>query len=123
MFHRLLMPVGGNLPLPFLVAAVPIAVVLTLLGIARQPAWQALLAGLTVASHILILVWKLPPELALSATIAGTTFAIWPVMWIIFNVAVLKRDQGQDCSMHHGAAGASRNRWSRSSSRCPLCSP
>ena len=48
MFHQMLTPVGGSLPLSFLVAALPIVVVLVLLGVLRRPAWQALLAGLVV---------------------------------------------------------------------------
>ena len=49
MFHQLLTPVGDNLLLSFLVAAVPIAVVLVMLGILRRPAWQASATGLLVA--------------------------------------------------------------------------
>ena len=48
MFHQILTPVGGSLGLSFLVAVLPIAVVLVLLGWARRPAWQASLAGLIV---------------------------------------------------------------------------
>ena len=46
MFNQLLTPVGGSLALSFLVAAVPIATVLVLLGVLRRPAWQASLGGL-----------------------------------------------------------------------------
>jgi len=40
MFHQLLTPVGESLLLSFVVAAVPIATVLVLLGIVRRPAWK-----------------------------------------------------------------------------------
>ena len=46
MFKQLLTPVAGSLPLSFIVAALPVAVVLVLLGVLRRPAWQASLAGL-----------------------------------------------------------------------------
>ncbi len=49
MFHQLLTPVGDNLLLSFVVASVPIAVVLVLLGVLRRPAWQASAVGLVVA--------------------------------------------------------------------------
>ena len=50
MFHQLLTPVGDSLTLSFLVALLPIATVLVLLGLFRRPAWQAALAGLAVGS-------------------------------------------------------------------------
>lgn len=89
MFHQLVEPVAGSLWLSFLVASVPIAVVLVLLGIVRRPAWQASLAGLAVALALAILVWKMPPALAFSSIAAGATFALWPVMWIVFNALLL----------------------------------
>ena len=49
MFHQLLTPVGNALLPSFLVAVLPIATVLALLGILRRPAWQASLAGLIFA--------------------------------------------------------------------------
>ena len=49
MFKQLLTPVGGSLALSFIVAIVPIVVVLIGLGVMRRPAWQASLAGLIVA--------------------------------------------------------------------------
>ena len=89
MFHQLLTPVGGSLPLSFLVAALPIIVVLVLLGVARRPAWQASLAGLVVGALVATLVWQLPVDLALSSAAAGAVFAVWPVMWIVFNALLL----------------------------------
>lgn len=89
MFHQFLTPVGGNLALSFLVAGLPIAVVLVLLGLLRRPAWQSSLAGLVAGLLIAILVWHFPVGLALDATAAGVTFAIWPIMWIVFSALVL----------------------------------
>jgi lactate permease len=89
MFHQLLTPVGDNLLLSFIVAAVPIAVVLALLGVARRPAWQASAAGLVVALIIAVTLWKLPAGLALDSVAAGAVFAVWPIMWIVFSALVL----------------------------------
>ena len=89
MFHQLLTPVSGNLPLSFLVAALPIATVLVLLGVLRRPAWQASLGGLVVAFLIAVLVWRFPLGLALDSVAAGAVFALWPVMWIVFNALLL----------------------------------
>src|SRR5271166_1658756 len=89
MFHQLLTPIGGSLLLSFLVAVLPIAVVLVLLGVLRWPAWRASLAGLVVAFGIAVLLWRFPVPLALDAAAAGAVFAIWPVMWIVFNALLL----------------------------------
>ncbi|HET6306801.1 MAG TPA: L-lactate permease [Rhodopila sp.] len=89
MFHQLLTPIGGSLPLSFLVAALPIAVVLFLLGGLRRPAWQSSLAGLVVAFVIAILGWQMPAGLALDSAAAGAVFALWPVMWIVFAALLL----------------------------------
>ena len=89
MFNQLLTPVGGNLALSFLVAAVPIATVLILLGVLRRPAWQASLGGLVAALVIAVLVWRFPSGLAVDAVAAGMVFALWPVMWIVFNALLL----------------------------------
>ena len=89
MFNQILAPVGGNLILSVLVAALPIATVLVALGILRRPAWQASLAGLVVGLALAITVWKFPPALALDSIAAGGTVALLPVMWIVFNALLL----------------------------------
>ncbi|WP_376795919.1 L-lactate permease [Thermogemmatispora sp.] len=85
MFHQLLTPVANNLLLSFLVGIIPIAVVLILLGVIRLPAWLSALAGLIVGLLIAVFVWQMPFQLAASSTINGMTFALWPVMWIVWN--------------------------------------
>src|SRR3984885_3770554 len=89
MFNQLLTPVGDSLPLSFLVAALPIAVVLVMLGVLHRPAWQASLGGLIVALVIAVTSWQMPPGLALDSAVAGAVFALWPVMWIVFNALLL----------------------------------
>ncbi len=89
MFHQLLTPIAGSLSLSVLVAAIPVIVVLVLLGIARRPAWQASLAGLVAAFGVAVLGWHFPPVLAVSSAAAGAVFALWPVMWIVFSALLL----------------------------------
>ncbi len=89
MFHQLLTPVAGSLPLSFVVAALPIVTVLLMLGVLRRPAWQASLGGLVVGLLVAILVWQFPVRLALDAVAAGAVFALWPVMWIVVNALLL----------------------------------
>ena len=89
MFQQLLTPVADSLALSFIVASLPILTVLVLLGLLRRPAWQASLAGLVVGLVIAIALWRLPPGLAIDATLDGVVFALWPVMWIVFNAMLL----------------------------------
>ena len=89
MFEQLLIPVGDSLILSFLVAALPIATVLIALGVLRRPAWQASLAGLIAGLFVAVTVWKFPLGLALDSVAAGSVFALWPVMWIVFNALLL----------------------------------
>jgi lactate permease len=89
MFHQILTPVAGSLLLSIVVAALPIATVLVALGILRRPAWQASLAGLIVGLVIAMLVWQFPVGLAFNSVAAGSVFALWPVMWLVFNALLL----------------------------------
>ena len=89
MFHQLLTPVGDSLGLSFLVAAIPVIVVLVMLGVLQRPAWQASLAGLVSALLIAVGVWQMPINLAISSTAAGFAFALWPIMWIVFAALIL----------------------------------
>src|ERR1700734_2822243 len=89
MFHQLLTPVGDSLALSFLVAILPIATVLVLLGILKRPAWQAALAGLIVGLVIAATVWGMPANMAIASALNGAGFALWPVMWIVINALLL----------------------------------
>jgi lactate permease len=89
MFHQLLTPVGDSLALSFLVAILPIATVLVLLGLLKRPAWQAALAGLAVGLLIAVTIWGLPARMAFASAINGGVFALWPVMWIVINALFL----------------------------------
>lgn len=89
MFRQLLTPVGDSLGLSFVVAVLPIVVVLVLLGLLRRPAWQAALAALVTGLIVAAAVWKMPVALAINSVANGAVFALWPVMWIVVNALLL----------------------------------
>jgi lactate permease len=89
MFHQLLTPVSDSLFLSFVVATLPVATVLVLLGILKRPAWQAALAGLIVGLAIAVTVWGMPANIAIASALNGAVFALWPVMWIVINALLL----------------------------------
>ena len=88
-FVQPLTPIGGSLALSFLVAALPIAVVLLMLGVLRRPAWQAAASGLLSALVIAVGVWRMPAGLAFDSVGAGMALALVPVMWIVFAALLL----------------------------------
>jgi lactate permease len=89
MFHQLLIPVGNSLALSCLVAALPVLVLVLLLGVFRRSAWQAALAGLIAGIVIAVGPWQMPLALVGQSLLSGATFALWPVMWIVFNGLLL----------------------------------
>jgi lactate permease len=89
MFHQLLTPVGNSLALSFLVALLPIATVLMLLGAWKRAAWQAAAAGLIVGCGVAVTLWEMPLRLGLASALNGAIFALWPVMWMVVNALLL----------------------------------
>ena len=89
MFHQLLTPIANSLGASFCVAALPILALVILLGVLRRPAWQASLAALVVAFVIAVGPWQMPITPAIQSMLSGATFALWPVMWLVFNGLLL----------------------------------
>ncbi len=89
MFHQLLTPIENSLGASFCVAALPILALVILLGVLRRPAWQASLAALAIAFVIAVGPWQMPIAPAIQSLLNGATFALWPVMWLVFNGLLL----------------------------------
>ncbi|MFF3752858.1 L-lactate permease [Streptomyces sp. NPDC002018] len=85
MFVQQLEPVADSLALSALVAAVPLATVLVLLGVVRMRAHLAGLIGLAVAVLVGWLTYAMPLGQTLSAGAAGALFGLFPIMWIVVN--------------------------------------
>jgi lactate permease len=67
-----------------LVAAVPLILVLVLMGGLRKGGLFASACGLGVAGFLATLVWHMPLALALWSAAYGFIYAIWPILWIVF---------------------------------------
>src|SRR5204862_3470786 len=76
-------PVFGNLFLSALLAALPVIVLLGLLGFFHVRAHWAALAGLGTALLISLLVFGMPVPFALAAAINGAAYGLFPIGWII----------------------------------------
>lgn len=84
-------PLGGGLALSAIVAALPIFVLLYLLGVRRLPAWKAALAGLAAAVVVALALYRMPVGITLSATLYGAAFGLFPIGWIVFTAILLYR--------------------------------
>ena len=76
-------PVANNLALSALVAALPVIVLLGLLGLLRVRAHYAALAGLATALLVALLVYGMPAPMATAALVNGALFGLFPIGWIV----------------------------------------
>ncbi len=90
MFVQDLTPLG-SLGLSALVAVLPLATVLVLLGAVRAKAHHAALIGLAVALVVGIVVFGMPVVQAVSGALQGAAFGLWPIMWIVVNALWIYR--------------------------------
>lgn len=79
----------GNIYLSALVAAIPIFVVLVLLGVLRVAAHWAAVAALLSAVALAIFFYGMPAGLAASSTLYGAAYGLWPIGWIVLNAIFL----------------------------------
>ena len=90
MWPQIYTTVGGLVP-SALLAALPVALMLYLLGVARKPAWMAGLAGCAVAFVLAIAAYRMPLGLAVNATVYGAAYGLLPIGWIVFTALLLYR--------------------------------
>jgi len=76
-------PVFGNVLLSALVAAIPVIVLLGVLGFGHVKAHWAAILGLLTSLAIAILVYGMPAKLALASAGYGAAFGLLPIGWII----------------------------------------
>jgi lactate permease len=75
--------VADNLAVSALVAALPVVVLLGLLGIFKVKAHLAALAGVVTALLIAIVVYSMPAGTAGAAALNGAAFGLFPIGWIV----------------------------------------
>jgi L-lactate transport len=80
---------GQSLAVSAIVAAIPIAVLLFLLGVMRRPAWVAALWGLGSALLVALAGYRMPVSLTFSSAAYGAAFGLFPISWIVFWAIVL----------------------------------
>ncbi len=83
MFTQILDPTG-NLFVTWLVALIPVVLLLALLAGFRMSAWLAVLIGSIVTYLLAIWVWKMPVGDGALAYLYGSATGVWNVDWITF---------------------------------------
>jgi lactate permease len=83
MFTQILDPLG-NLFLTWVVALIPVVLLLVLLAGFRMSAWLAVLIGSIVTLLLGLWVWKMPVDGGLRAYLYGSATGVWNVDWITF---------------------------------------
>ncbi|SDM84798.1 lactate permease [Streptomyces sp. cf386] len=85
MYVQELEPVADSLGLSALVAALPLVIVLVLLGGVRMKAHLAGLTGLLAAVAVAWLAYGMPLDQTLSSAAQGALFGLFPILWIVVN--------------------------------------
>ena len=88
MFTQILDPTG-NLFATWLVAMIPVILLLVMLAVFRVSAWLATLVGSVVTFLLAWWVWQMPFSDGVLAYLYGSATGIWNVNWITFWGVVL----------------------------------
>src|ERR1700683_2620235 len=106
-------PIHGSLLLSSVVAALPIFVLLYLLGVRRTQAWIAALAGLGTTMLVALFLYGMPVTRIVSAAAYGAAYGWFPIGWIVIWAVFLYRltlDTGKFESIKHSIGSLTRDR-------------
>ena len=103
----------GNMALSALAAAIPIVVLLGAIGLFEIKAHIAAAIGLAVALLVVIFIFGMPAQIAMTAAGYGAAFGLLPIGWIILNVLFLynlTNDKGSFAVLQESIRGISDDR-------------
>ena len=81
----------GSAALSTIAAAIPVVTLLVLIASNKVKAHIAAIIALIVANLVAILIFTMPSDLALRATVLGAVTGFFPIGWIVLNVIFLYR--------------------------------
>jgi L-lactate transport len=113
MWNQDYVPVSGSLALSAMCAALPIFVMLLMLGVLRTAAWKAALAGVVTAIIVAGAIYRMPWHLVFSSTLYGAAFGLFPIAWVVFWAIALYRltvDTGQFDIIRKSIGGLTQDR-------------
>jgi len=91
MWQHTYVPIAGSLGLSALIAAIPILVLFVMLGALRKPAWVAATSALVSALLVALVAYGMPLKLAVTSTLYGAAYGLFPIAWIVFASIMLYR--------------------------------
>ncbi|KAA0969700.1 L-lactate permease [Aureimonas fodinaquatilis] len=103
----------GSLPISFILAAVPVVVMLVGLGVLHMRAHIAAGCGLLAALIISIFIFGMPAEKAALAAGYGAAYGLMPIGWIVLNIIFLHRltvENGSSVVLQNSIASVSDDR-------------
>src|ERR1700719_2249832 len=62
-----------------------------MLGVLRKPAWMAAVSALVSALLVALVAYGMPVRLALTSSIYGAAYGLFPIAWIVFSSIMLYR--------------------------------
>lgn len=65
------------------VAAIPLFILFYMLAVRKSKGHIAAISGLVGALVVAIFIWKMPVGLAISSTLMGAAFGLFPIVWIV----------------------------------------
>ena len=89
MWQHNYIPLSNSLALSSAVAALPVFVLLVMLGVLRKPAWMSSLSGLAGAMVVAMFVYGMPAPLMFSAIAYGAAQGLFPIGWVVFTAILL----------------------------------
>jgi lactate permease len=105
-------PIHGSLIASSLVAALPIFVLLYLLGVRRTQAWMAALSGLGTTVLVSFFLYGMPVTRIVSAAAYGAAYGLFPIGWIVIWAVFLYRltlDTGKFEAIKHSLRSLTRD--------------
>lgn len=75
--------VAGSTILSALVAAIPLFILFYMLAVRKSKGHIAAICGLIGALVVAVAVWHMPVSLAISSTLNGAAFGLFPIVWIV----------------------------------------
>ena len=79
----------NNILLSALVAVIPILFIFWALIIKKMKGYVASMIAISIASVLAVLVYKMPPELALLSAANGAVYGLFPICWIVISAVFL----------------------------------
>jgi len=89
MWQHNYIPIADSLGASAAIAALPIFVLLLMLGVFKKPAWKAGLAGLGTAAVVALFGYGMPGGMVVSSALYGAAFGMLPIGWIVFSAILL----------------------------------